>query len=164
MKIGFFAGSFDPFTIGHLNILKTATKLFDKVIVGIGINPQKTRRFERKIMKDAIMDLLLSEKIKNVKVITYDGLPAEAALEYEANFLIRGIRNGDEYKFEENLAILNKEISNIDTLFLRSDKYSFISSSMAYELFIRNVDVSKYIPQIIIDAIKKWDISLFLKI
>lgn len=67
MKIGFYAGSFDPFTVGHLHIVKVASKIFDKVIVGIGVNPKKTRRFDKQKMQEAIKKLLDSELIKTQK-------------------------------------------------------------------------------------------------
>ena len=116
MKVGFYAGSFDPFTIGHLHIVKVASKIFDKVVIGIGINSQKIRRFDKMKMKDAIAKLLKAENLENCEVITFDNLMADVASEYNADFLIRGIRNGIDYDFEENLALMNEEISGIDIL------------------------------------------------
>ena len=84
MRIGFYAGSFDPFTVGHLHIVKVASKIFDKVIVGIGVNPKKTRRFDKAKMKEAIENLLRFENIENFEVITFDGLTADIAKEYGA--------------------------------------------------------------------------------
>ncbi|MBE7075408.1 MAG: pantetheine-phosphate adenylyltransferase [Clostridiales bacterium] len=155
MKIGFYAGSFDPFTLGHLHIVKVASEIFDKVIVGIGVNPKKTRRFDKLKMKNAIEQLLKSENVNNFEVITFDGLTADVACEYGAKFLIRGVRNGIDYDFEENLALINQEISNIDTVYIRAGEYGAISSSMVFELIKRNKDVSKYIPKYIIDIIKE---------
>ena len=155
MKIGFYAGSFDPFTIGHLHIVKVASKIFDKVIVGVGINPKKTRRFDRIKMKEAIEKLLKYKSIKNVEVIIFEGLTADVAKKYNADFLIRGVRNGIDYDFEENLALINEEISGIDTIYIRAGQYGAISSSMVYELLKRNKDVSKYIPNFVIDIIKE---------
>lgn len=153
MKIGFYAGSFDPFTVGHLHIVKVASKIFDKVIVGIGVNPKKTRRFDKQKMQEAIKKLLDSELIKNTEVITFDGLTADIAKEYGASFLIRGVRNGIDYDFEENLALINEEISGIDTIYIRAGEYGAISSSMVFELLKRNKDVSKYIPKYVIDVL-----------
>jgi len=155
MKVGFYAGSFDPFTIGHLHIVKVASKIFDKVIVGIGVNPKKTRRFDKIKMKEAIEKLLKSEDVNNFEVITFDGLTADVASEYGAEFLIRGVRNGIDYDSEENLALINEEIADIDTIYVRAGEYGVISSSMVFELLKRNKDVSKYIPKFIIDVIKE---------
>ena len=155
MKIGFYAGSFDPFTIGHLHIVKVASKIFDKVVVGIGVNPKKIRRFDKIKMKGAIEKLLLSENVKNFEVITFDGLTADVANQYGAEFLIRGVRNGIDYDFEENLALINEEIAGIDTIYIRAGEFGAISSSMVCELLKRNKDVSKYIPEFVIDIIKE---------
>lgn len=155
MKVGFYAGSFDPFTIGHLHIVKVASKIFDKVVIGIGINSQKTRRFDKMKMKDAIAKLLKAEHLENCEVITFDNLMADVASEYNADFLIRGIRNGIDYDFEENLALMNEEISGIDTIYVRAGAYGAVSSSMVFELLKHNKDVSKYLPAQILDVVKK---------
>lgn len=155
MKIGFYAGSFDPFTFGHLHIVEVASKIFDKVIVGIGVNSKKTRHFDKLEMKEAIEKLLKSENLGNFEVITFDGLTADIANEYGADFLIRGIRNGIDYDFEENLALINEEIANIDTIYVRAGEYGAISSSMVLELLERNKDISKYIPKYVIDLLQK---------
>ena len=155
MKVGFYAGSFDPFTIGHLHIVKVASKIFDKVVIGIGINSQKTRRFDKMKMKDAIAKLLKAENLENCEVITFDNLMADVASEYHADFLIRGIRNGIDYDFEENLALMNEEISGIDTIYVRAGAYGAVSSSMVFELLKHNKDVSKYLPAQILDVVKK---------
>ena len=155
MKVGFYAGSFDPFTIGHLHIVKVASKIFDKVVIGIGINSQKTRRFDKMKMKEAIAKLLKAEHLENCEVITFDNLMADVASEYNADFLIRGIRNGIDYDFEENLALMNEEISGIDTIYVRAGAYGAVSSSMVFELLKHNKDVSKYLPAQILDVVKK---------
>ena len=155
MKVGFYAGSFDPFTIGHLHIVKVASKIFDKVVIGIGINSQKIRRFDKMKMKDAIAKLMKAENLENCEVITFDNLMADVASEYNADFLIRGIRNGIDYDFEENLALMNEEISGIDTIYVRAGAYGAVSSSMVFELLKHNKDVSKYLPAQILDVVKK---------
>ena len=153
MKVGFYAGSFDPFTVGHLHIVKVASRIFDKVIVGIGVNPKKTRRYDNLKMKEAIEKLLEFENMNNIEVVIFDGLTADVAIEYGADFLIRGVRNGIDYDFEENLALINEEIAGIDTIYIRAGEYGAISSSMVFELQSRNKDVSKYIPKFIIDVV-----------
>lgn len=155
MKVGFYAGSFDPFTIGHLHVVKVANRIFDKVIVGIGVNPKKTRRFDEIKMKEAIEKLLKSENMDNIEVVIFDGLTADVAREYGAEFLIRGVRNGVDYDFEENLAIINEEIAGVDTIYVRAGKYGAISSSMVFELLKRNKDVSRYIPKYILNVVNE---------
>lgn len=153
MKIGFYSGSFDPFTNGHLHIIKTASKVFDKVIVGIGINYQKKRRFDSLLMKSAIEKTLKNEQLHNVEVITYNSLTVDIALKYNSNFLIRGLRNDTDYAYEENLSQVNQEISDLDTIYFRAGNLDFISSSMLAELISYNKDVSKYLPKEILEII-----------
>ena len=155
MKIGFYAGSFDPFTNGHLHVITISAQLFDKVIVGIGINPKKTRRFDKELMKKVIEQVLIRENLKNVSVITYDNLSVDTALDLNSTFLVRGIRNGMDYEYEENIASINEEISGLDTVYIRAGNLGNISSSMIMELLRNNKDVSKYLPQEILELIHK---------
>lgn len=154
MKIGFYAGSFDPFTNGHLHVIKVSSEIFDKVIVGIGINNTKTRKFDNDKMKMAIEKVLKRENINNVSVITYDNLTVDAAIKYNANFLIRGIRNGMDYDYEENIALINQEISSIDTIYVRAGRLGALSSSMVLELLQNGKDVSNLLPPEILEITK----------
>lgn len=153
MKIGFYPGSFDPFTNGHLHVVKTASDLFDKVIIGIGNNPQKERRYSNQLMKTAIEKTLITEGLKNVEVIIYDNLSVDTALSYHSNYIIRGLRNDMDYRYEENLSQINEEISGLDTIYLRSGLLGFISSSMIIELIQNGRDVSNYLPVDIVNAL-----------
>ena len=154
MKIGFYAGSFDPFTNGHLEVLKKASFLFDKVVVGLGSNPDKKSRFNDEQMKTAIEKVLESENILNAEVVIYKGLTVDAAKKYECTFLIRGIRNGIDYDYEENLANINEEVSGLDTIFVRAGKFGFVSSSMVYELFKNGKDISKYVSKEVLEIMQ----------
>ncbi len=154
MKIGFYAGSFDPFTNGHLHVVRQSSKLFDKVIIGIGVNSSKIRRFDSEVMKNAIEKVLEREGLKNVSVITYSKLSVDIAKEFDSAFLIRGIRNGMDYDYEENIALINEELSGLDTIYVRSGKFGAISSSMIVEFLSYGKDVSKLVPIEIYDAIK----------
>ena len=152
-RIGFYAGSFDPFTNGHLHVIKVSSKIFDKVIVGIGVNPLKERRFNQDEMKEAIKNVIKSNNLENVEVITYDNLSVDCAKENGANFLIRGIRNGMDYDYEENIALINEEISSLDTIYVRAGKLGALSSSMVMELLEFGKDVSNFLPKEILDII-----------
>lgn len=153
-NIGFFAGSFDPFTFGHLHVVKISSKLFDKVIIGIGKNPTKERRFNEEIMADAIRKCLKNEGLNNVSVLIYDNLSCDTAKQNNANFLIRGIRNGMDYDFEETLASFNKEVSGIETIYIRAGEIGPINSTMIMDLYRNKADLSKFLPKEIIESLK----------
>lgn len=153
--IGFYAGSFDPFTNGHLHVLKTASRLFDKVIVGLGDNGDKRRRFDKNAMLSAIKEVVRQEGLDNVECITYSGLLVDVAKENNADFLVRGVRNGVDYSYEENLAEINEELSGVQTIYVRAGKLGVISSSMVYELYKAGKDFSRYLPTAILDILVK---------
>lgn len=155
MKIGFYSGSFDPFTNGHLHVIMHSAKLFDKVVVGIGIHPSKKRIFDKDKMRKAIEKVLISHNITNVEVISYDNFSVDVALAHNSTFLVRGIRNGTDYEYEEILASTNKELSGLDTIYIRAGSLGNISSSMVMELMRYGKDVSKYVPKEVMELIKK---------
>lgn len=151
MAIGVYAGSFDPFTIGHLSIIKTASNIFEKVYVVIAINKEKNRHYPVKEMKSAIIDTLKEEGIFNVEVFEHDALVADFCDEHGAEFLIRGLRNNIDYNYEENIANINKLVNpSLETVYFRGCSNA-ISSSMVRELHSFGKDVSIYVP----DAVYK---------
>ena len=154
MEIAFYAGSFDPFTNGHLHVVQKSAKIFDKVIIGIGDNPDKKRRFDKTLMKNVIEEILKNRNINNVEVICYDEITVDAAIKNNATFLVRGVRNGMDYEYEENMASINEEVAGIDTIYIRAGKLGNISSSMVMELYENGKDVSKYLPKEVMDIIK----------
>lgn len=156
MKIGFYPGSFDPFTIGHLEVVKKACQIFDQVIIGIGDNPHKSRRFDKNEMYNAIRKTIRKEGLEDqVQVISFHGISAEIAKEYGAICLIKGIRNTEDYEYEEKTAKANVKRFDIDTIYIRSGDYCNISSSMVYECHLNNEDISQYVPKDIFDVIYK---------
>ncbi len=156
MNIGFYAGSFSPFTNGHLHVVKEASKLFDKVVIGIGINSRKTPRYDNELMKGAINLVLKRENLENVSVIIYNNLSADAALEQGATALIRGIRNTMDYEYEEKMALINEEISGLDTIYIRAGEFGNVSSSLVMELLEYGKDVSKFLPQEVNELVKSF--------
>lgn len=155
MKVGFYAGSFDPFTIGHLSVVKKASELFDKVIVGIGENDSKKSRYDRNKMCEAINKTFALEKIDNAECVVFNSLTVDEAKKYGTTFLIRGIRNGMDYEYEENLALINFEISGLDTIYVRAGKFGYVSSSMVYELIKRGKEVASFLPEEVNKLIKE---------
>ena len=143
MKIAVYPGSFDPITNGHLDILSRATKIFDKVIILVCINPQKKSRFSTEerveMIKEATKDL------GNVEVDFNSGLTVEYARSHGAKHLIRGLRAVTDFEYEFQIASANDFADNsIDTVFLMSKaEKSFINSSMIMELYENGVDVKE---------------------
>ena len=154
MKIGFYPGSFDPFTIGHLEVVKKACQIFDQVIIGIGDNPHKTRRFDKDKMYNAIFKTILNEGLEDkVKIISFHGISAEIAKDYDAVCLIKGIRNTEDYEYEEKTAKANAQRFDIDTIYIRSGDYCNISSSMVYECHLNKEDISQYVSEPVFEVI-----------
>lgn len=155
MTKGFYGGSFDPFTLGHFSVVQRSAQMFDEVVVGIGVNPEKKRRFDVEEMKNAMQQIMNRYNLTNVSIIFYDKMTVDVAKECGATFLIRGLRNGMDYEQEENLALINEEISGYDTVFVRAGRFGYISSSMVMELLKHGKDVSKYLPEEIFQLITK---------
>ena len=154
MEVGVYAGSFDPFTNGHLHVVTKSAQLFDKVVIGIGVHPDKKRRYDKELMKTVIEKILINRNLTNVSVICYDNLSVDAALAHNATLLVRGVRNGMDYEYEENMASINEEISGLDTIYIRAGSLGNISSSMVMELLENGKDVSKYLPEEVMEIIK----------
>jgi len=139
-----FAGSFDPFTVGHKDIVDRARRLFGKVIIAIGHNEHKPGEWPVEQRKDAIASLY--KGADDVEVCTYSGLTVDFVKKIGADALVRGVRNISDFEFEKNLAETNSAIAGVETIFLISrPETAFISSSMVKELLHNGYDASEYI-------------------
>ena len=148
-----YAGSFDPFTNGHLHVLKQACEVFDKVYVAIAINSAKKRRVDKELMKEAIIKVIKNNNLENVEVVVFDGLTVDLAKEKDAKFLVRGLRNGTDYEYEENLAVVNSKIAGIETIYFRAGKTAHISSSIVMELHNYGKDITKWVPVEVLEVL-----------
>lgn len=154
MKIAIYPGSFDPITNGHLDILKRASSIFDKVIVLVAINQNKKSRFSIKDRVDMIKESI--RDMDNVEVDSFEGLTVKYAKEHHATHLIRGLRAVSDFEYEFQLASANEYAdASIDMVFFmaRGDK-TFISSSAILELYKSGVDVSSLVPPSVIKRLK----------
>ena len=145
MRKAIFPGSFDPFTLGHYDILKRSLSLFDEIIVGVGKNIQKKTMFSEKQRLSFIENCFKDEK--KIKVEAYQGLTIDFCKKVGASFIVRGIRNNGDFEFEKAIARTNRKLSKIETIFLlTSAKTSFISSSIVRELILNNGDYKQLVP------------------
>ena len=147
MKKAIYPGSFDPVTVGHLDIIKRASKLVDELIVVVLINENKTPFFS---LEERV--LMLEDELKeldNVKVTCYKGLLVDFAQKENINAIIRGLRGNVDFQYEIIMAQTNKALSeSIETIFLITDsKYSYISSSTVKEVAAFGGDISKFVPK-----------------
>ena len=136
MKRALFPGSFDPITLGHFDIIKRGVKLFDEVVVAIGINADKKYMFSLEQRQHFIEETFKNEP--KVKVMTYEGLTIDFCKKIDAQFILRGLRNPADFEFEKAIAQTNRELTKdnkIETIFLlTSSGKSFISSSIVREI------------------------------
>lgn len=154
-KTAMYPGSFDPFTNGHLDIVKKASELFEEVYVVIGVNSMKRRSFPAEPMKDAIEKALQECGINNCIVCVYDGLTAEFSKINGIHYMIRGLRNNMDYNYEENIAEVNKLIDpNLEYIYFRAENVA-VSSSMVKELHLYRQDISKYVPKAVLNMMEK---------
>ena len=151
--VGFYAGSFDPFTNGHLEIVKKARECFDKVIIGIGYNTEKKERIDKKKMKEAIEKSIKELGLHNVEIVLYTGLTAEEAKKYNSDILIRGLRNGTDYEYEENISEVNEKIAKMDTCYFRAGNLGYLSSSIVMELFNNNKPIDEFVPKAVAELL-----------
>lgn len=151
-----YAASFDPFTNGHLDILRKASNMFDEVHALIAVNKDKQRKFHPGYMKDAIEAVILREGLTNCKVFGYNGPVAQYCAENGIGWAVRGLRNFIDFGYEENIANINKRINPLlETIYLRADNVD-ISSTAVKELFSYNIDVSEMVPPEILPVLRTF--------
>ena len=154
MKVAIYPGSFDPITNGHLDVLKRALEVFDKVIVLVAVNPDKASRFSAEERVNMIKEA--TNDFKNVEVDYTTGLTVEYAKKHGAKHLIRGLRAVTDFEYEFQLAVANEYADKeIDMIFFMSrGETSWITSSMVMELNKNGVDVSTLVPNSVLKRLK----------
>ena len=145
MKKAIFPGSFDPFTIGHHDIVMRALNLFDEIIIGIGHNYTKRETFPLEERLAAIQRIYDNEP--RVRVEVYEGLTVDFAAQHNAQFILRGVRSTLDFEYERNIAEANKQLSGIETVLLYTrPEYAHISSTLVRDLHSHGKDISQYLP------------------
>ena len=149
MKKAVFPGSFDPITLGHVDIIKRALPLFDEIIIAIGTNSAKKYMFplEKRIA-------FIKETFKNepkITVTSYTGLTINFCAKNKIDFILRGLRNPADFEFEKAIAQTNRKLAGIETVFLLTGtNTSFISSSIVRDILRHNGDVSLLVPKAVV--------------
>lgn len=154
MKIAVYPGSFDPITLGHLDVLKDGAHMFDKVIITVSNNISKHALLSVEERKELIRQSVAD--IPNVKVDSFDGLTVEYAKKVGATILLRGLRAVSDFEYEMQLSQTNRSLSeDIKTVFLITrPEYNFISSSSVKEILKNNGDISKFVPKPVSDYLQ----------
>ncbi len=155
MRTAVYPGSFDPITNGHLDIIKRASRVYDKVVVGVLSNKSKTPLFTAEERVDMIKRV--TKELENVEVDTFEGLLVDFAKSKNATVIVKGLRTVADFEYEFQMALLNKALNpEYETMFMMTDtKYSYISSSMVKELAGFHGDLTGFVPCDIIETIKK---------
>jgi pantetheine-phosphate adenylyltransferase len=149
MRKAVFPGSFDPITLGHLDIIERSLPLFDEIVVAIGVNAEKKYMFSLEERKKFIEETFKGEK--KVSVITYEGLTIDLCKKIKANFILRGLRNPADFEFEKAIAHTNRRLSKIETVFLlTAAKTSFISSSIVRDVIRNGGEYQVLVPEAVV--------------
>ncbi len=146
MKRAIFPGSFDPITLGHVDIINRAMNLFDEIIIAIGVNDDKKYLFSLEQRLEFIKDTFADQT--KIKVQTYKGLTINYCKEIDANYILRGLRNPADFEFEKAIAQTNRNLSGIETVFLlTSANTAYISSSIVRDVYRHHGDISSLVPE-----------------
>ncbi|MCQ2379356.1 MAG: pantetheine-phosphate adenylyltransferase [Victivallaceae bacterium] len=153
MKRVLYPGSFDPFTNGHLDLVRRACKLFDEVIVGVAVNSGKSPMFDMEERKSLIEQSCAG--MPQVRVVTISGLMSKAIKQFDAQALLRGLRVFSDYEYELQMALANRSLEpDCETIFMNpTHQNSFISSSLVKEIAGLGGDISEYVPPAVASAV-----------
>ena len=154
MKIALFPGSFDPITIAHVDILQRALPLFDKVVVGIGLNSAKQNFLSAETREEIVKKIFVAQP--NVEVELYEGLTIDFAKKIGASHMIRGIRSASDFEYERAIAQINQTMMpDVETILLLSKpEYSAISSTIVRDILSNNGDISYFVPKEVMSFLK----------
>lgn len=154
-KIGIYAGTFDPLTIGHLEVIKAGSTILGKLIVAVGVNRDKQTLFTLEERLDQIRES--TNKFENVEVVAFEGLLADFAIEKNAGVLLRGLRSEADFVYEMQMASMNAHLAQeVQTIFVPTKQnQSHISSSLVKEVAKLGGDVSKFVSPFVYKALNK---------
>jgi pantetheine-phosphate adenylyltransferase len=153
-RLAVYAGSFDPVTLGHLDLIERSAALFSDLIVAIGVHPTRNPLFSAKERVDLISDVV--KHLPNVEVDSFDGLLIEYCRKRGARCIVRGLRAATDFEYELQIAHANADLCpEIDTIFLPTrTKHGFVSASLVREIASHGGDVTRYAPEPVCKALK----------
>ncbi len=153
-RICLFPGTFDPVTLGHIDIINRAFPLFDKIIVGIGINASKEPMFSAEQRMEWFNNIYANEP--KVEALIYDGLTINFCTKVSANFILRGIRYVSDFEYEKTIADANRTLnSSIETIFLTGEpKYTSVASTIVRDIIRNGGNASPFLPEAVIKSLK----------
>src|SRR6266700_400604 len=153
-RIALFPGTFDPITIGHLDIIHRALPLFDKLIIGIGRNSSKVSMFTEEQRISWIQEIFRSNT--KVSVVPYDGLTVQCCRQVGARFIVRGIRYVNDFEYEKAIADMNRSLDHdIETVFLTClPQYTSVASTLVRDVLRNGGDVTQFLPEIVAKEVK----------
>lgn len=148
-----YAGSFDPVTRGHLDLICRAARLFDRVVVAVGVHP--TRRPLFTVDERLAMLSEAASGLNNIEVTSFDGLLIDFCKRIDANILIRGLRHSMDFEYELQIAQANADMApDVETIFLpTANKYGFITASLVREIASHGGDVRRYVPENVVESL-----------
>ena len=160
-KICLFPGTFDPVTLGHIDIIDRSLDLFDKVIIGIGKNTSKVPMYSEEKRLEWLKEIYKDEP--KVEALIYEGLTAECCKRVGAKFILRGIRYVNDFEYEKAIADMNRSLdSSIETIFLTClPKYTSVASTLVRDVIRNGGDVSQLLPEVVRKSIKKVENKKF---
>jgi pantetheine-phosphate adenylyltransferase len=150
-----FPGSFDPITNGHLDVINRGMKLFDELVIAVGRSPVKNQLFTPEERVEMIAELIDQQKMPGVSVESFEGLTVEYATRKKADVILRGLRSLTDVQYEFQLAMTNRAVTGIETVFIMtSEQYGFTSSTLIREIASLGGDLSNLIPKSIQERLK----------
>ena len=153
-RICLFPGTFDPVTLGHIDIIDRALPLFDKIIVGIGMNTSKAPMFSAEQRMDWVNEIYKNDD--RVECVTYEGLTIHFCQKIDAHFILRGIRYVSDFEYEKTIADANRTLDkNIETVFLTGEpKFTSVASTIVRDIIKNGGNASPFLHQVVINSLK----------